>query len=251
MDFTDNFKKKVIIVIAVAIIYALLSFIPSIIIGDHGYDVVDAFPVLFGFMFGSSGAVGSAIGDLISHLLAGDFSLVTLASFAGTFALAYAPYKVWAVFLKKENENIFLVKKLGDVLAYVIVGIAGSVMKAVTVCVGKDLAEVSVYVATFPWELLTIATSVLTVGLVLYIILSAFNMFGLAKAVKKYPIKTQLHMITFTIDALIIIIIGAIGYYFTDQTQIHNLWILIPTCIFGFFMYLDLMYGASPDIIKK
>lgn len=252
MNFTDSFKKKIVVIIFTAVAFSLLWPFLSFEVAGLTINLADGFPVMLGFMFGSSGAIGCFLGAIGPDIFSGELSLGTLASALGYFALAYAPYKIWAVILKREEENVFLIKKLGDVAAYLITGAIGSLLCALPPAFIDDVYYQSEALATgYIFEVIEIAIAVFTVGLVMYAVLSAFDMFGLAKSVKKYPLKTHLHMLTLTIDAIIILIIAVVGHFFAGDAT-RNLWIVVPVAVFGVFMFIDLMYGGSkPEIIEK
>lgn len=256
INFTDSFKKKIVVIVFVAVFFSLIwpftSF--SFTVGNTEITInpADGIPVLMGFMFGSSGALGCALGILGPELFQGDLTLGTVGTALGYFCLSYAPYKVWAVILKKEDENIFLVKRLGDVAAYAITGIMGALLCALPVTLANDVWYNEVAFSTsYLLEVVEVTISVLTFGLVLYAVLSAFNMFGLAKTVKKYPLKTMIHMITLAIMSIIVLVFSIVTYFFVD-TGTRNPWIIIPMVILGLLMLRDLTYGGKPpDIVEK
>jgi len=75
----------------------------------------NAFPIVFGLLFGPAGAWGAAIGNLIGDFF-GTLSLGSLGGFVGNFFLALLPYKMWSVFFRRgENmeENVNSAKKFG------------------------------------------------------------------------------------------------------------------------------------------
>lgn len=84
----------------------------------------NAFPVVFGLLFGPAGAWGSAIGNLIGDFF-GTLTLGSIGGFAGNFFLALLPYKVWGAFFRGRDleTNVDSGKRL---LAYVAVTILAS-----------------------------------------------------------------------------------------------------------------------------
>ena len=256
INFTDSFKKKIVVIVFVAVFFSLIwpftSFNLHVGNTDLTINPADGLPVLLGFMFGSSGAIGCALGAVGPELFDGTLSPATIGTALGYFCLAYAPYKVWAVILKKEDENIFLVKKPGDVLAYVITGIMGSLLCSLPVALANDVwYQEAAFSAAYLISVVQVLISVLTFGLVLYAVLSAFNMFGLAKTVKKYPLKTMIHMITLTIWSAIVLVFSIATYFFVD-TGPRNPWIVVPVTILGLLMLIDLTYGGKPpEIVDK
>jgi energy-coupling factor transport system substrate-specific component len=75
----------------------------------------NAFPVVFGLLFGPAGAWGAAIGNLIGDFF-GTLSLGSVGGFVGNFFLALLPYKMWSVFFRRDEnmeENVDSGKKFG------------------------------------------------------------------------------------------------------------------------------------------
>ena len=170
INFTDSFKKKIVVIVFVAVFFSLIwpftSFNLHIGNTDLTINPADGLPVLLGFMFGSSGAIGCALGAVGPELFDGTLSPATIGTALGYFCLAYAPYKVWAVILKKEDENIFLVKKPGDVLAYVITGIMGSLLCSLPVALANDVwYQEAAFSAAYLISVVQVLISVLTFGL--------------------------------------------------------------------------------------
>lgn len=88
----------------------------------------NAFPVVFGLLFGPAGAWGSAIGNLIGDFF-GTLTLGSIGGFVGNFFLGLLPYKVWGAFFRGRNmeTNVDTGKRL---LAYVAVTVLASAVCA-------------------------------------------------------------------------------------------------------------------------
>ena len=251
MNFTDSFKKKIVVIIFTAVAFSLLWPFLGFEVAGLKINLADGFPVMLGFMFGSSGAIGCFLGTIGPDLFSNELSLRTLANALGYFALSYAPYKIWAVILKREEENVFLIKKIGDVAAYLLTGAVGSLLCALPLAFVEDVVYQTESIATgYIFEVIEVALSVFTVGMLIYILLSAFNMFGLAKSVKKYPLKTHLHMLTLVIYAIIVLVIAIVGHFLAGDAT-RNLWVVVPMGLFGALMFIDLMYGGSKPVILE
>ena len=98
----------------------------------------NAFPIVFGLLFGPAGAWGSAIGNLIGDFF-GTLSLGSLGGFVGNFFLALLPYKMWSVFFRRDEnmeENVDSAKKFG---VYILVTILASTVCAVIIAWWVDL----------------------------------------------------------------------------------------------------------------
>ena len=92
----------------------------------------NAFPVVFGLLFGPAGAWGAAIGNLIGDFF-GTLSLGSISGFVGNFFLALLPYKMWGTYFRRgENmeSNVDSGKKFG---VYVALALLASVACAVMI----------------------------------------------------------------------------------------------------------------------
>jgi energy-coupling factor transport system substrate-specific component len=98
----------------------------------------NAFPIVFGLLFGPAGAWGAAIGNLIGDFF-GTLSLGSLGGFVGNFFLALLPYKMWSVFFRRDEnmeENVDSAKKFG---VYILLVILASTVCAVIIAWWVDL----------------------------------------------------------------------------------------------------------------
>ena len=92
----------------------------------------NAFPVVFGLLFGPAGAWGAAIGNLIGDFF-GTLTLGSVGGFVGNFFLAYLPYKMWGAYFRSDENietNVDSSKKLG---VYILVTILASVVCALII----------------------------------------------------------------------------------------------------------------------
>src|SRR5215211_3417679 len=98
----------------------------------------NAFPSVFGLLFGPAGAWGAAIGNLIGDFF-GTLSLGSVGGFVGNFFLALLPYKMWSVFFRSDEnmeENVGSGKKFG---VYILLVILASAVCAAIVAWWTDL----------------------------------------------------------------------------------------------------------------
>lgn len=114
--------RMVVLVALSAAIYAAV-LIPfkafTIIPGFIEIRPANAFPVVFGLLFGPAGAWGAAIGNLIGDFF-GSLTLGSIGGFVGNFFLALLPYKMWSAYFRRgENieQNVDSTKKLGIYVA--------------------------------------------------------------------------------------------------------------------------------------
>jgi energy-coupling factor transport system substrate-specific component len=86
----------------------------------------NAFPVVFGLLFGPAGAWGAAVGNLIGDFF-GTLTLGSVGGFVGNFFLALLPYKMWSFFFRRDENmetNVDSGKKFGVYIAVVILASA-------------------------------------------------------------------------------------------------------------------------------
>jgi energy-coupling factor transport system substrate-specific component len=82
----------------------------------------NAFPIVFGLLFGPAGAWGAAIGNLIGDFF-GTLTLGSVGGFVGNFFLALLPYKIWGTFFRRDENmetNVGSGKKFAVYIAAVI-----------------------------------------------------------------------------------------------------------------------------------
>jgi energy-coupling factor transport system substrate-specific component len=121
--------QMVVLVALSAAIYA------AVLIPFKGFPIVpgyielrpaNAFPVVFGLLFGPAGAWGAAVGNLIGDFF-GTLTLGSVGGFVGNFFLALLPYKMWSFFFRRDENmetNVDSGKKFGVYIAVVILASA-------------------------------------------------------------------------------------------------------------------------------
>src|SRR5215203_192127 len=134
--------QMVVLVALSAAIYA------AVLIPFKGFTIVpgyidlrpaNAFPIVFGLLFGPAGVWGSAIGNTIGDFVGGTLTLGSVGGFVGNFFLALLPYKMWSVFLRRDENmetNVDSSKKFG---VYILVTILASTVCAVIIAWWVDL----------------------------------------------------------------------------------------------------------------
>jgi energy-coupling factor transport system substrate-specific component len=127
--------QLVVLVALSAAIYA------AVLIPFQGFPIVpgyitlrpaNAFPIVFGLLFGPAGAWGAAIGNLIGDFF-GTLTLGSVGGFVGNFFLAYLPYKMWGAYFRSDENietNVDSGKKFG---VYILVTVLASVVCAVII----------------------------------------------------------------------------------------------------------------------
>ena len=143
--------QMVVLVALCAAIYA------AVLIPFQGFPIVpgyitlrpaNAFPVVFGLLFGPAGAWGAAIGNLIGDFF-GTLSLGSVGGFVGNFFLALLPYKMWSVFFRRDEnmeENVDSGKKFG---VYLLLVLLTSAVCAVIISWWVDLLGLAPFAVFF------------------------------------------------------------------------------------------------------
>ncbi len=136
-----RYTQMVVLVALSAAIYA------AVLIPFKGFPLVpgyielrpaNAFPIVFGLLFGPAGAWGAAIGNLIGDFF-GTLTLGSVGGFVGNFFLALLPYKIWSHFFRRDEDmetNVDSGKKLG---VYIAIAVLASVVCATIISWWVDL----------------------------------------------------------------------------------------------------------------
>lgn len=123
--------RMVMLVAVVAAVYAavLIPFNALVIIpGITSVRPANVFPVVFGIMFGPAAAWGSAIGNLISDIVSGQFGPGSIGGFAGNFFFGLVGYKLWGNLgaLSSGVEPNFRERAGRQLLEYVVISVVAS-----------------------------------------------------------------------------------------------------------------------------
>jgi energy-coupling factor transport system substrate-specific component len=143
--------QMVVLVALSAAIYA------AVLIPFKGFPIVpgyielrpaNAFPIVFGLLFGPAGAWGAAIGNTIGDFVGGTLTVGSIGGFVGNFFLALLPYKMWSVFFRRDEnmeENVDSGKKFG---VFILLVLLASAVCAVIIAWWVDL------LALFPFAVI-------------------------------------------------------------------------------------------------
>jgi energy-coupling factor transport system substrate-specific component len=144
--------QMVVLVALSAAIYA------AVLIPFKGFPIVpgyielrpaNAFPIVFGLLFGPAGAWGAAIGNTIGDFVGGTLTVGSVGGFVGNFFLALLPYKMWSVFFRRDEnmeENVDSAKKFG---VFILLVILGSTVCAVIIAWWVDLLALFPFIVFF------------------------------------------------------------------------------------------------------
>src|ERR687890_2480410 len=144
--------QMVVLVALSAAIYAAV-LIPfkgfTIVAGYIELRPANAFPIVFGLLFGPAGAWGAAIGNTIGDFVGGTLSVGSIGGFVGNFFLALLPYKMWSVFFRSDEnmeENVDSGKKFG---VFILLVILASAVCAVIISWWADLIGLAPFIVFF------------------------------------------------------------------------------------------------------
>ena len=134
--------RMILLVAVVAAVYAaiLLPFkVFTILPGLTSVRPANAFPVVFGLMFGPAAAWGSAIGNLIADIFGGTFGPGSLGGFVGNFFFGFVGYKLWGNLGPLSSGEEPNMRSIRQVVEYVLIAVASSAMCAVIIAWVADL----------------------------------------------------------------------------------------------------------------
>lgn len=134
--------RMILLVAVVAAVYAaiLLPFkVFTILPGLTSVRPANAFPVVFGLMFGPAAAWGSAIGNLIADIFGGTFGPGSLGGFVGNFFFGFVGYKLWGNLGPLSSGEEPNMRSIRQVIEYVLIAVASSAMCAVIIAWVADL----------------------------------------------------------------------------------------------------------------
>jgi len=134
--------RMILLVAVVAAVYAaiLLPFkVFTILPGLTSVRPANAFPVVFGLMFGPAAAWGSAIGNLIADIFGGTFGPGSLGGFVGNFFFGFVGYKLWGNLGPLSSGEEPNMRSIRQVVEYVLIAVASSAVCAVIIAWVADL----------------------------------------------------------------------------------------------------------------
>jgi energy-coupling factor transport system substrate-specific component len=134
--------RMILLVAVVAAVYAaiLLPFkVFTILPGLTSVRPANAFPVVFGLMFGPAAAWGSAIGNLIADIFGGAVGTRGRGGFVGNFFFGFVGYKLWGNLGPLSSGEEPNMRSIRQVVEYVLIAVASSAMCAVIIAWVADL----------------------------------------------------------------------------------------------------------------
>lgn len=188
-----SMKQKFILVAALIAIFVFVAVpfkVMSLIPGFTEIRPVNCLQMLFGLIFGVYGAIGCAVGNLISDILGGTLAISSWAGFVSNFLGAYIAHLLWYRLVKKPP----LIRNITEVGAFTSVTIIVSVMTAAifTFGVGISYPDIDLMAVYIQVILNTVVFSLL-LGLPLLITATnSYKVTGLVPETIKNEMKGQL-----------------------------------------------------------
>ncbi|MEG0784828.1 MAG: PP2C family protein-serine/threonine phosphatase [Christensenella sp.] len=137
----SKFWKNILIVLAVAVLFYLLSLPQVHIVIDESHvqlRLSGFLPMTAGLLFGPVGAFGCALGNFFNDL-SGTLDFADLFGSCGVFLMAWLPYKLWhSSFFFKERKLEFL-HSAGSVVKFVLIAAVASVCAAAVAAIGGEI----------------------------------------------------------------------------------------------------------------
>lgn len=165
--------RMIILVAVCAAIYgaALIAFKTAIplIPGITEVRVANIFPMVFGLLFGPSGAWGTAIGNLIGDIFGGTLGPGSIAGFIGNFMLGYLPYAMWTkLFPFAIKTHQWESNKWSNWINYIIIAFISSASCAVIISTVVDALGIVPYAILS--KIITLNDTIASwIGLILFV----------------------------------------------------------------------------------
>lgn len=120
----DSYSSKLLILIVCSIIFIIMVipfryFFPVLNISELRPS--SGLTPAFGMMFGFWGALGAALGDLVSDLIIGYPLVIVIVGFIANFLFGYIPYKLWYSFKIGDKFTKPRLDTLNNLLKFIIV----------------------------------------------------------------------------------------------------------------------------------
>jgi len=177
-------------VIILTIIIAIIYLISALIIpgGIYLFDMMPSvmpsmvFPILFGLFFGPAGAIGCALGELITGLFSFDSSVTfyiepyfSLFKATGNFFIAIASFKLWDLFECQGFGTKISFKSNDVVLRLSVIMVTGSIVYASFYSLGTTLLGSFGTLYGFIFAFLNCIGACIIIGVPLSILLLNFH----------------------------------------------------------------------------
>lgn len=103
----------------------------------------NAFPVLFGLLFGPAGAWGAGIGNFIANVFGGTSGgIFEMIGDVANFYLAFVAYKLWGVLVPSDDVSP-MVNTWRKTLAYILISVVAACTCAIIIAWANDLLSIT------------------------------------------------------------------------------------------------------------
>lgn len=108
---------------------------------------VNAFPLVYGLMFGQMGAVACCLGNIIGDVLGGTFTPASIGGAIGNYAMSYVPYKIYCGL--RPGQRALLLKDTKDYLLFAFLALLASAAAAIIIPTFTDAMKLAPYTLLF------------------------------------------------------------------------------------------------------
>ncbi|MCH3915657.1 MAG: hypothetical protein LKJ99_01685 [Acidaminococcaceae bacterium] len=147
----ENIGLKIKIGALLTVIYAVLAGISSqlvIIPGVTGYRLMDALPIVYGLLFGSTGAFACGVGVLFADAFANNLSYVSFVAFLGAYGAAYIPFRVWQG-MKSEREPVIILESTRTLTMFIVLAVLAAIPQAMVIPLLTDRMGIAPYTSVY------------------------------------------------------------------------------------------------------
>jgi energy-coupling factor transport system substrate-specific component len=141
---------------------------------------VNAFPICFGLLFGSVGALACGLGNFIGDLIGGTLTPGSIGGFIGNYAMAYVPFKVWQG-MKGKDEKAFLLNSWRQYMLFSFLCLLSSTTAAGIIPLFTDIIQMAPYTILFGIILVNDLVAELLLGTIIYKFLASIVIYGVLR----------------------------------------------------------------------
>lgn len=145
-----NFRNHIMGFLISFVIFSLLNILFKDIQFLEGYvdfRISGIFTVMSGLLFGFSGALGCAVGNLVTDLF-GTFNIASPFGALSSFLFAYLPYRLWHTVFPVNNHRVRYISSTNTLIKYIIITAFSVMASTAVLSAGCDLLGV-VYFSDF------------------------------------------------------------------------------------------------------
>ncbi len=167
---TNSITLKLEIGALLTVIYALLSLLSQqfqLLPGVVGLGAMYMLPIVYGLLFGRTGAFACALGGVFADVASGAFSPLSLGGFLGAYTAALLPYRIWQGMRSEREENFILGTPRTNIM-FLVLAFTAAVPPALVLPLFADRFGLAPYTLAFSRTALTSVAFSLLGGFILY-----------------------------------------------------------------------------------